>query len=439
MKNKTSFVFVFWWIMLLSLFGIALLFFAEKEERMSEEENRMLSGFPEVSVNSIFSGDFSAGFENYLSDGVFGRNSIISISEDMLRFFSQNTHEDDLLLDSLALSDEVQGNIGDNSGENPEDPTVSGSSVTDAGDDYPVNDSAADEPVTVNISGYGFWLKLRDNGYQNLVSVPEDKIQQVAAHLNNYKKCLPPGGNVFYTNVARTHQALLLHESDTYSGWFENTGEGMAQYLDDGVFYVNSVELLEDSLIDKQPMYFTSDHHWTPRAAIVVVNECKRLQGIPAVPYDDYAYLTKTFENKTKGTSDALELLYPLQKATGYIMTNGRRKDLSPLIGYDYSSYRAFLYGDTRGWVQYETGFSVGRNALVIGDSFSNPFLPYLMPYYDEVNKIDIRHFDPQKMNINVSEMIKTHDIDDIFIVVSHLNGVTGENSYMRLETLLNG
>ena len=71
MKNKVSFVIVYWWLFLLLLLGLGLAAFAPKEERISESENRTLSGFPEFSAESLFSGEFFQGIESYLSDGLY--------------------------------------------------------------------------------------------------------------------------------------------------------------------------------------------------------------------------------------------------------------------------------------------------------------------------------------------------------------------------------
>lgn len=36
----------------------------------------MLAAFPDTSAESVFSGEFSSGFESFLSDGIFLRDSV---------------------------------------------------------------------------------------------------------------------------------------------------------------------------------------------------------------------------------------------------------------------------------------------------------------------------------------------------------------------------
>ena len=109
MKTRIVFVFAYFWLLLLFCAGLATLVFADKEERLSETEKRMLAGFPDTSAESIFSGEFSAGFESYLSDGVFMRDSIANASDSVLGIFSTASYEDTMLLDGIAMADELSG------------------------------------------------------------------------------------------------------------------------------------------------------------------------------------------------------------------------------------------------------------------------------------------------------------------------------------------
>ncbi len=448
MKNKFSFVLVYWWIVVFFLLGVALLVFAEKEERISETENRTLSGFPEVSAKSIFSGDFSSGFESFLSDGVFGRDNIVGFSDKIVQSFSMNTDEDLLLLNDLEMKENLQGEI--NSEEMAEDEESADESDIDAEDDFlpedeevvsesdeeklPEEDEKEEAPTNTK---YGFWLKTRRGGKVRLEYASEENIKKVAKILNKYKSCLPEDGFLFYTNVPRSNIGLMLRDSYDYVGWYENIDKGMENHLDDGVYYINTPALLEEGVLAKEDLYFSSDHHWMPRGAVKVVNKCIETVGLPIVPYDEYEYMVKKFYNTKLRTADDMELLYPLQNAIGYKMAKGERTGTTNLMHYHRRNYYAYLGGDTRSWVQYETGFSRGRNALVIGDSYSNAFLPYLMPYYDEVNKVDIRHYTPGKVDIPLSDLMKSQEVDDVYIIITHAYGVQNYISYRRLGEIL--
>jgi len=369
MKNKFSFVFVYWWIFILFVFGISLMLFAEKDERESRTENRTLSGFPELSAASLFSGDFFTGIESYLSDGMFGRDSVVGVSDKILGMFSATTHQDELLFEEMEMADQIVGGGAEASDEDKAAETTDDSENSTQQDavSNDVDDEKKEEfAVSDQIDGYGFWLEKTNGEYVNLVTVPEDKIQLVADTLNRFKSYLPEGGNVFYTNVPRTNMALMLRDSGEYSGWYENTDQAMEKYLDDGVYYVNAPAMLEDGLLAGEDLYFTSDHHWNPRGALCVVNECLRLQGTPSLSYDEYEYKINRFVNEARKTNDDLPLLYPLQQVDAYDMEGADR----------------------------------GKRAEII--------------YY-------------------------YMDNTDVYIVVTHLNGVSGSKSYERLGQILEG
>ncbi len=455
MKSKSSFVIVYWWLFLLSVCGILLLVFGEKEERMSEAENRMLSGFPEVSAESIFSGEFSTGFENYLSDGVFGRDELVGISESMLSVFCRNTEEEANLLSEREMAAELQGidESGDAQEETEDPEEEPAMSETDT---QPVSESDSDAegeiledetetedvdsaPVSKDIEGNGLFFKLAGGGYRRTHFAPVSKLKTVAEVLNKYRECLPEDGNVFYTNIPLTDTGIMLRNKDKYSGWYENYDEVVQKYADEGVYYVNAPALMEKDLVARKNLYFRSDHHWTPLAAIKVVNECMRIQGVPYLPYNEYEYRTNIFENKKRGTADNMELLYPLQEVKGNRMNNGKVGKSMPLIRYSYNTYIAYLSGDSKVWTRYVTGFATGRNALVIGDSFSNAFTPYLMPYYDTVYKVDARYYVPKDNGGTMKELIEKYGVDDVYIVLSYANGVRSKTSLEKLEKALYG
>ena len=54
--------------------------FFDKDEKMSEAENRNLAQKPEFSISSYFSGDFASNFEEYYNDQFPGRNTLVKIS-----------------------------------------------------------------------------------------------------------------------------------------------------------------------------------------------------------------------------------------------------------------------------------------------------------------------------------------------------------------------
>ena len=53
----------------------------------SEKENRMLQGFPRLSAGTLFSGEFSKQFDDFLSDNFTGRDAMVDAAEGTLKLF----------------------------------------------------------------------------------------------------------------------------------------------------------------------------------------------------------------------------------------------------------------------------------------------------------------------------------------------------------------
>ena len=106
MKHKASFKITLWWVVALLLLGVSMLFFGPKASRESLMENRMMAGFPKFSLGSVFSGEFMSGFESWLSDNFFGREELVTFSEDAMGVFSRRTTEDLLTMD---IGDSMEG------------------------------------------------------------------------------------------------------------------------------------------------------------------------------------------------------------------------------------------------------------------------------------------------------------------------------------------
>ena len=160
------------------------------------------------------------------------------------------------------------------------------------------------------------------------------------------------------------------------------------------------------------------------------------IQGVPVVPYDEYEYKINKFYGNAPAPDD-LELLYPLQEVKANNMVYGREGAEASLILYETNNYVAYLAGDNHMWMKYDSGFSTGRTALVIGDSFTNAFIPYLLPYYDSVHRADPRYHNDLISGGAVGTLIEHYGIDDVYIILSYDNGVGSVMSTQTLETLL--
>ena len=89
-----------WWFIALALIGTLVMFFTPNRERTSQSENRILQNKPAFSFSALFNGTYASQFEDFLSDSIPGRNSLIGVSDRLTGFLSMNTSEDAFFLDT---------------------------------------------------------------------------------------------------------------------------------------------------------------------------------------------------------------------------------------------------------------------------------------------------------------------------------------------------
>lgn len=457
MKHKFAFKVTLWWLIVLLILGISLLTFGEKEERESLLENRMLSGFPKLSVKSVLSGEFMSQFEGYLSDSFFGRSQLVSLSSDVMGLFSSQSTEDLLTMD---IGENIEGEFDQREDAEESDqtpapapqemeaevsvpaeapaqaqteslPTAQLSDQVSAGSAVNTRDESY-EPL----EEYNFWM-LQTNGEKRLVYTYTPKsIRVLMDGLNAYKEVLPEDGTVHFALVPVAQSAnWWTRNPDTYNGWLSNAEEYMAALADDGVYIYNGPELLSEGLAKGDYMYYRTDHHWTPRGAYAVAAAMLENQGLPVTAFNDYQYkVNKGFlgsiysENPTaalKAMADDIEIPSSLAPVRSYVVRQlNKEKELAYMA--DYSNYLAYLQGTQTPFRRIDTGFSTGRTALLISDSFGNCFAPFLVPYYDEVCMVDLRkgNFTMEAAGYSLGEYMEYYGVDDVYVVLSTASGL---------------
>ena len=166
---------------------------------------------------------------------------------------------------------------------------------------------------------------------------------------------LPADGRVFFAQPPFPSVANNLINGLCVD-WNSDLEATINAYSDEGVCMVNVLDVLRQPLLDGESMYFTTDHHWTPRAACYTANVMLQTMGIDPKPYDSYSFITYRdfFGSAANGPSyrsshkpDTLEILIPTTPVKGYKISWDRSEEESPLLFYR-PSYAAFL-GGTRG------------------------------------------------------------------------------------------
>ena len=491
MKRRFAFTIAVWWVIACTVAGAFLLVLSNKESRVSDVENRMLAGMPELTPKNLASGDFMDGFESFLSDNFFARQEVISSTESLLDRFSLLTEAERLELEAQdmeraldaeaalranaapengELADEAQDDSGeallddalpDAAGAAdvfPEDTGEAETSEPDEPEDVPGDRDALQEEdddaeterevtgtagqILVNRDHSYIWYE-KPNGSKLINYTYDNKdIQTYSNTLRAIQSYLPEDGVICFTQVPLAAMGnRWTDQQKTYCGWGSSVEMVLEKCLEgtERIYVFNTPEILSPYMTGSVPMFYHTDHHWTPEAAWIVLSKMLERQGLPVIPYDEYSYKAVRGRKNKKGLVDIFNALYPLLPVNSYVVTKAKYQKKINLMAYNYPGYLVFMNNSRRPWRRIVTGANTGRKALVICDSFGNAFTPYLLPYYSEVHMTDFRYglYDKHEAGGSISKLMQHYGIDDVYIITSTANGLRKQNSLKFLRKYL--
>ena len=432
MRRKLSFLITFWWVILCGAIGVCMLLFAGKTPVVSEEENRTLSGMPNITFSTLKNGNISELFEDFLTDRFFLRSELVDGSNALKHVFSALTVDE--LLDAegeevFVPDDDDSTQAGQEAAQNQPEKAAQPEE-----DDQQVLTAPA---TIVTGDTASVWLNHRDGTRTALITYSKEQIEKAAASLNEYAALLPVGGklHVLLAPRAQSTNKLALH-LDTESGWSSEIEIALQPLVSKNVRLYSAYDILQGPILSGEYVYFRTDHHWTARGAYLAADAMLKSEGFQTVPLSDYA--EKTIEGflgsiylhnrnaKLNDLADQIEVYYPLLPAKSYRVSNAYKKNELPVIDETKTNYLVFLGGTTGPYRVLEGGYHTGRHMLLICDSFGNSIAPFFMPYYDDVYMVDFRddYYTRQDAADGVKKYIRRLKINDIYIVLSETNGI---------------
>lgn len=439
MKHRASLVISYLCLLSLALLGLSQLLFADKQPRLSNSENRMLQGFPAFSLSALLDGSFAADFEAYLSDSFFARDAAASFSSGVMGLFDLDKDEvPGIDLENTALA-EVDA-------EDAEDlrQALETASREPAGESPAV--SAAPEAAaspSAQAESASIWLVDAAGEREIQQTYPAEDMANMARVLDLYRSALPEDGSVHFVCPPTSDYAFAI-TNGRFVDWGSDVDDVLQPLVGEGVHIYDATDILRPYL-DQEILYPTNDWHWHPVSASLVAAEMLRQQGIPAAGYYDYRYSLASYGRTVDRAAmesmqlsqEEVPLMEPLTPVNSYVLTHLTERQNCVYMDKSMPGYRQYLGGTYRPWRLFETGFHTGRSALVIGDSFTNSFIPYLTPYYDQVISTDFRDgiYSIGQAGANVRSYIDTYGVDDVYVVFCTLTSISGAmpQQYMEL------
>lgn len=453
--------FLAFWLVILLVLGSYYLLLAPRDSGYSEEENRTLAGFPAFSAGSLFSGEFTQSFEQYLLDRFPGRNTVISATSQLQSLLSLASHQEylliaegpedlldtevdeealDALLDQLESPDPTAGSTLP-----PEEDPQQQTQATQATQAAP---AVEDFPATL-----GVYMD-RGKGESRVTEYSRKRVAATTAVLNKFAQLLPEDGILSFTVVPQStigNRFVNAAEQVCFYATWDDVVNGLG---DDNVFAVDSAELLGQAITRDEYVYFRTDMHWTPYGSYLVYCEMIRQAGKEPCSYtEDF---TLTVETPFRGTyyrdnptayrsveADTLELLMPKVALQWRRITGPDSYELIDFLDFDAKKndrYTVYLGGPAGPWTYAACENAETENCLVITDSFGLGFIPFLTANYGQVHYYDPRFFEEAAVGYSVAEMIESCNIQDIYVVVGDLHSfqsgflVTTANSQLGTD-----
>lgn len=338
------------------IFGLAIWFVVNPKADYSSSEKRYLQQFPETSVDTVLSGEFSEKFETYFADHFPQRNMWVGLNS------------------YYNLGIGLNGRNG----------------VYNSADGYLIN-------VPVDKENY-----VRKN--IRVLAEFKEKIGDVPMTV-----MLAPS-----TGYIATDKLPLIHDSYNDDTYFAETAKTLGE---SGVNFVDLRETFKQKYAEGVQLYYRTDHHWTTDGAYEgYVKLCEKL-GVQPADKDSFAKTAYGgFYGTTYSTSgywltkpDSITV-YDNQENTDKNITvkiseDGKDNHYGSMFFYNHidedDKYPVFLDGN-HALTEIQNKNAKNGTIVVIKDSFSHSLAPFLAENYSKVVLVDLRYYKQ-----SVSDLIK--------------------------------
>lgn len=297
------------------------------------------------------------------------------------------------------------------------------------GDDADANEAEPDEIIHTD------GLLVVDGRAMQLFTGSPKGSRRYAEALNEYAETLRGKVNL-YSIIVPTAQTFYL--PDSYDDRVRHEPPNISatyEMLDASITTVDAVGALRGHA--SEYLYFRTDHHWTALAAHYTYAAFAAAAGLTPIKLDPTAQKTispfrgslyeYTRESNAGRQSDSIEYWTPSAQVSVQRWGEGaKRPTTSKLLHESIDGYGVFLGGDHPLMV-VRSSQGAGRRALLIKNSYGNPFAVYLVEHFETVVIVDYRKYEGK-----VVDLVEEYDITDLIV----FNGAITANATSHISAL---
>ena len=319
--------------------------FAFPMKSYSKKEKRYLAAFPTFSLESVLSGRFMDGLEDFAKDQFYERDLIASIKSEIKRLSGDRENNGVYLLSSGRLAE-----------------------------DFTAPEEAAFNELSEELRQFSE----KNSGSRQYFMLVPTAISFYQDELPDYAV---PGDQDGY--IDRVFEALP---------------EGM-DAVDVRAYFRSESETTD--------LYYKTDHHWTTAAAKIAAAALLLKMGYTVSLPAESGVVSGSFVGSLAVKSgfqiaeaDAVEIYKVESHPEKEFYYTVNYVDEQVLAGSVYSAealsgddpYEVF-FGGNHAEIEIKTSLETGRKLLLIKDSYANAAIPFLIEAFDEITIVDPRYY----------------------------------------------
>lgn len=413
------------------------IFWALPKQTISNDENRKLIEFPELNINTVFSGSFEKAFEEYYNDHFPFRDTWMNFASHLQALKGNQEQEIRVInLNSHPIEDTTESNLEDEKEDSVEEQAKN--SVQDMS--QPLQLEQKHEEIYIKPETEISTQKAKEDTDTHQTSLEEEfskvkgvvivngRVLQVFAGskhtilpyanlLNEYRKKLPTDTKIY--------TMMIPSGSDFYLPYQVNKGvlkekeniEVFEQLLSPEIISIPAYT--EITPHKDQYIQFRTDHHWTGLGAYYAYIAFAKKAGFTPLNLNEMQFVRKektflgslynyTKDAQLKKNPDILEYYKVPTEPTVTVFTKQQTSFKGQLYSEKNNSYLVFLGGDFP-LVHIQNNKVESRSLLVIKDSFGNALIPYLTSHYRDIYVVDYRYF-----KNSIPKLIKKYAIKEL-------------------------
>jgi len=444
--NLATLVFLFF----IALYGIANLLNPNKPT-ISLQENRNLAKKPIFTSQALLSGQYFKDWNNYYSDTILHRESLIKWNIEAKKHFGSNKNDISIVIVGNKPSPTPQASKKPSPSTKPsESPSQSLGpleTTSPSPEPSPTQTTKPEPPEEPEQEAYGaatgMYITIDGETFK-LDEYSEDDYENYANYINKVKEMAGDDMEVYSMLAPSRSTYLALTKYDFLASKAANIAQ-INNMIDPRVKNVNVLRSMVEHV--NEYIYYRTDHHWTPLGAYYGYVELMKSMGrenevIPLDAYDTFVaegylgyynkpYLTQAdYDNPDKIIAylPFVDYTYTYHWADYQVektLINPERIE----VGKDY--YLLFSDGGFGTYSEIVTDVDTDRVCLVKKDSFGDSLISFLLPHYKKIYVVDARTYDKSHCdNLNLIDFAKSKGVND-FIVNYWITEITYRDDFM--------